>query len=125
MRDETPEGIWGTTSGLTARVAYGFTTCYARSYSSLVTLVYVLGFVLSFLIPHPFPRTLLFMAIVSAVTDRARVDPADATALGFATFVSTTATPMIPLIGNSPLHPVFIGFAGVQVSTGGIGSTDV
>jgi hypothetical protein len=97
-------------------VVYGFTTRYARTYTSLVTLAYVLGLVLSFLMPHPFPPTRLFMAIVSAVIDRAQMDPADATALGFATFASATATSMILLTGNSLLHPVIIGFAGVPVS---------
>jgi len=60
-----------TNSGLATRVAYYFMTRYARSYTSLVTLVYVLGVVLSVLIPHPFPRTLLLMALVTAVIDRA------------------------------------------------------
>jgi hypothetical protein len=117
MRDETPEGIRGTTSDLAALLAYGFTTRYAPTHTGLVTLAYVLGFALSFLTPHPFPPTLLFMVIVSAVIDRARMDPADAIALGFATFISATATSMIPLTGNSLLHPVTIGFAGVQVSS--------
>jgi hypothetical protein len=108
MRDETPEVIWGTTSGPAARVAYGFTTRYARTYTSLVTLAYVLGFVPSFLIPHPFPPTRLFMAIVSGVIARARMDPADATGLGFATFVSATkechmASGFLTDCGSAPL----------------------
>jgi hypothetical protein len=56
------------------------------------------------------------MAIVTAVIDRAQMDPADATALGFATFASAIATSAILLPGNSLLHAVIIGFAGVQAS---------
>jgi di/tricarboxylate transporter len=75
-----------TKSGLATRVAYYFMTRYARSYTSMVTLVYVLGVVLSVLIPYPFPRTLLIIAIVTAVIDNSQMEQADATALGFATF---------------------------------------
>jgi hypothetical protein len=46
-------------------------------------------------LPHPFLRTLLIMTIVTAVNGRAQMEPADATALGFATFASATATSMI------------------------------
>jgi di/tricarboxylate transporter len=105
-----------TNSGLATRVASGVMTRYARSYTSLVTLVYVLGVVLSVLIPHPFPRTLLLMALVTAVIDRAQLEPADATALGFATFASATATSMILLTGDALLNTASIGFAGVPVS---------
>jgi di/tricarboxylate transporter len=78
--------------------------------------VYVLGVVLSVLIPHPFPRTLLIIAIVTAVIDNSQMEQEDATALGFATFASSTATSMILLTGNVLLNTVIIGFAGVPVS---------
>lgn len=105
-----------TNSGLATRVAYGLMSRYARSYASTVTLVYVLGFVLSFLIPHPFPRTLLIMAMVTAVIEGSRMEPADARALGFATFASATATSMILLTGDPALNTASIAFAGVELS---------
>jgi anion transporter len=105
-----------TKSGLATRVAYCCMTRYAHSYTSMVTLVYVLGFVLSFLIPHPFPRTLLIMALVTAVIDGSHIGPAGAAALGFATFTSATATSMILLTGDSTLNTASLGFAGMQVS---------
>jgi anion transporter len=105
-----------TKSGLATRVAYALMSRYARSYTSTVTLVYVLGFVLSILIPHPFPRTLLVMAVVGAIIEGSRMEPASARALGFATFASATATSMILLTGDSLLNTASIGFAGVPVS---------
>jgi anion transporter len=105
-----------TKSGLATRVAYTLMSRYARSYASTVTLVYVLGFVLSILIPHPFPRTLLVMAVVGAIIEDSRMEPAGARALGFATFASATATSMILLTGDSLLNTASIGFAGVPVS---------
>ncbi len=43
-----------TKSGLAQRVAYFFMIRYATSYRSMIVLTYVLGLVLSLLIPHPF-----------------------------------------------------------------------
>jgi anion transporter len=103
-------------SGLGTRVAYGLMSRYARSYVSTVTLVYVLGFVLSFLIPHPFPRTLLIMAMLSAIIERSEMQAADARALGFATFAGATATSMILLTGDALLNTASIGFAGREVT---------
>ena len=105
-----------TKSGLAARVAYGLMSRYARSYASTVTLVYVLGFLLSFLIPHPFPRTLLIMGMVTAIIEGSRMEPADARALGFATFASATATSMILLTGDALLNTASLGLAGVKLS---------
>ncbi len=105
-----------TKSGLATRVANGLMSRYARSYASTVTLVYVLGFVLSFIIPHPFPRTLLIMAMVTAVIEGSRMEPADARALGFATFASATPTSMILLTGDSALNTASIAFAGAELS---------
>jgi anion transporter len=105
-----------TKSGLAMRVAYVLMSRYARSYASIVTLVYVLGFILSFLIPHPLPRTLLIMAMVTAIIEGSRMEPADARALGFATFAGATATSMILLTGDSLLNTASIGFAGVKLS---------
>ncbi len=105
-----------TKSGLATRVAYGLMSRYARTYAKTVTLVYLLGFVLSFLIPHPFPRTLLIMSMVTAIIEGSRMEPADARALGFATFASATATSMILLTGDAALNTASIGFAGVELS---------
>jgi anion transporter len=103
-------------SGLGARVAYGLMSRYARSYASTVTLVYVLGFLLSLLIPHPFPRTLLIMAMVSVIIERSQMEAADARALGFATFAGATATSMILLTGDALLNTASIGFAGRELT---------
>ena len=70
-----------TKSGLAQRVAYFFMIRYATSYRSLVVLTYVLGFLLSLLIPHPFPRALLLMAIIGAIIRQAGMNRADALSL--------------------------------------------
>ena len=104
-----------TKSGLAQRVAYFFMIRYATSYRSLVVLTYVLGFLLSLLIPHPFPRALLLMAIIGAIIRQAGMNRADAAALGLSVFVATTATSTILLTGDSTLNLAAIGFSGVTI----------
>jgi anion transporter len=104
-----------TKSGLARRVAYFFMIRFATSYRSLVVLTYVLGFVLSLLIPHPFPRALLTMAVIGAIVRHAGMNKADAAALGLSVFVAATATSMILLTGDSTLNIAAVGFSGVQV----------
>lgn len=104
-----------TKSGLAQRVAYFFMLRYATSYRSLILLTYGLGFVLSLLIPHPFPRALLIMAVMAAMIQKARINQADAAALGLSVFVATTATSMIFLTGDSTLNIATVGFSGVTV----------
>jgi anion transporter len=104
-----------TKSGLAQRVAYYFMLRYATSYRSLIVLTSGLGVVLSLLIPHPFPRALLVMAVMGAIIQQARIDPADAAALGLSVFVATTATSMIFLTGDSTLNIATVGFSGVTV----------
>lgn len=105
-----------TKSGLAQRVAYFFMILYATSYRSLIVLTYVLGFVLSFLIPHPFPRALLMMSLIRAIIQKAGMNKADAASLGLSVFVATTATSTILLTGDSTLNIATVGFSGLNVS---------
>jgi anion transporter len=105
-----------TKSGLAQRVAYYFMIRYATSYRSLVVLTYVLGLVLSLLIPHPFPRVLLTMAVIGAIIRQAKMNEADAAALGLSVFVAATATSTILLTGDSTLNIATVGISGVHVS---------
>jgi anion transporter len=105
-----------TKSGLAQRVAYFFMIRYATSYRNLIVLTYVLGFVLSFLIPHPFPRALLMMSLMRAIIQKAGMNKADAASLGLSVFVATTATSVILLTGDSTLNIATVGFSGLNVS---------
>jgi len=104
-----------TKSGLANRVAYFFMIRFANSYRNVILLAYVLGFVLSFLIPHPFPRTLLIMALVSQIIKRSGANKRDAASLGLAVFTSATATSMILLTGDAMLNVAAVAFSGTRV----------
>jgi anion transporter len=105
-----------TKSGLAERVAYFFMIRYATSYRSLIVLTYVLGFVLSFLIPHPFPRALLMMSLIRAIVQKSGMNKVDAASLGLSVFVATTATSTILLTGDSTLNIATVGFSGLTLS---------
>lgn len=104
-----------TKSGLAERVATFFIIRYASSYRSLIILTYVLGFVLSFLIPHPFPRALLLMSLMRAILQKSGMNAADAASVGLSVFVATTATSTILLTGDSTLNLATVGFSGLSL----------
>jgi anion transporter len=104
-----------TKSGLAGRIATFFILRYARSYRSLISLSYVLGFVLSFLIPHPFPRALLLMSLMRAIIQKSGMNAADAASVGFSVFVASTATSTILLTGDSTLNLATVGFSGTSL----------
>jgi anion transporter len=105
-----------TKSGLAERVALFFMRRYATSYRKIIALTYGLGFVLSLLIPHPFPRALLMMSLVRAIILKAKINRVDAASLGLSVFVSTTATSTILLTGDSTLNIATVGFSGAPLS---------
>lgn len=102
-------------SGLAERVAAFFVVRFANSYRSLIVLTYVLGFVLSILIPHPFPRALLLMSLMRAIIRMSGMNVVDAASVGLSVFVATTATSTILLTGDSTLNLAAVGFAGVSI----------
>jgi anion transporter len=104
-----------TKSGLAQRVAYFFVLRFATSYRSMIVLTYVLGLVLSLLVPHPFPRALLTMAVIGAIIQKARMNKADGASLGLSVFVASTATSMILLTGDSTLNIATVGFSGLSL----------
>jgi di/tricarboxylate transporter len=104
-----------TKSGLAERVATFFIIRYATSYRSLIILTYVLGFVLSFLIPHPFPRALLLMSLMRVIIQKSGMNAADAASVGLSVFVASTATSTILLTGDSTLNIATVGFSGLSV----------
>jgi di/tricarboxylate transporter len=104
-----------TKSGLAERVATFFIIRYASSYRNLIILTYVLGFVLSFLIPHPFPRALLLMSLMRVIIQKSGMNAVDAASVGLSVFVATTATSTILLTGDSTLNIATVGFSGLSL----------
>ena len=61
-------------SGLGRRMAYLFTLRFVSSYRSLIAACYILGFLLSILIPHPWPRSFMIMAVMAIIIRSAKLE---------------------------------------------------
>jgi anion transporter len=103
-------------SGLGRRVAYHFTIRYVHSYKSIIAACYILGFLLSIMIPHPWPRSFMIMAVMTVIIKSAKLEPKYAAQIGLTTFAASCPTSMILLTGDSTLNVVAMNFAGVDAS---------
>ncbi|QLA19774.1 SLC13 family permease [Desulfolutivibrio sulfoxidireducens] len=103
-------------SGLGKRIAYLYIIKYVNSYRSIIIGMYVLGFLLSFLIPHPWPRSFLIMSVVAIIVKSAKIPVKDAVNIGLAVFAGSVPTSMILLTGDATVNPVAIEMSGQTVS---------
>ena len=105
-----------TVSGLGRRIAFAFITRFVSSYQSVIISAYVLTFVLSFLIPHPWPRAFLIMGVMGVVVKSANLKGRDAAAIGLAVFAGSAPVSMILLTGDSAINVLAVSFSGQEVS---------
>ncbi len=103
-------------SGLGKRIAYQFIIKYVSSYTSIIVSAYMLGFILSFLIPHPWPRCFLIMSVMAIIIKSASIPAKDAANIGLAVFASSAPVSMILLTGDSTINIVAVGFSGQELS---------
>ncbi len=93
-------------SGLGERIAYAFMLKFVRDAKSLIISIFALTFVLSLLIPHPFPRAFLILAVVSVIAESAGYGDDDRGKLGFLVFAAAAPGSMFFLTGDSTLNPL-------------------
>ena len=103
-------------SGLGRRIAYIYILRYVHSYQSIIIGAYVLGFLLSFLIPHPWPRCFLIMPVMATIIGSSKLSAPDGANIGLAVFAGSAPTSMILLTGDSSLNIVAVGFSGQELS---------
>lgn len=98
-------------SGLGERIAYWFALRFVRDWKSLVTSIFVLTFILSLLIPHPFPRAFMILAVMLAICDAAKMSQTDKNKVGFLTFAAAAPGSMFFLTGDATLNPLVASYA--------------
>lgn len=103
-------------SGLAQRMAGGLLRRWRGGYTGLVLIAYSASLLLSPLVPIPFPRSLLVMAVFDAVLGRAGATPAQRAAVGFAVFTSATATSSALLTGDAVLNGAALQIAGAHLT---------
>ncbi len=107
-------------SGLGERIAYAFMLKFVKNYKSLVVSIFVLTFILSLLIPHPFPRAFLIMSVVTVICESAGYNAEDKGKLGFLVFAAAAPGSMFFLTGDSTLNPLVAQYSS---ENGGINPT--
>lgn len=100
-------------SGLGKRIAFIYALRYITGYKSVIVAAYLLGFLLSFLIPHPWPRSFMIVSVLAMVTRSANMPKEDSANIGLAVFASSTATSTILLTGDSTLNIAALGLGGM------------
>lgn len=103
-------------SGLGKRIALGLLARWVSTYTGFIGSIFLLSLFLSLLIPSPFPRVLLLIAVVKGITDSAGLTKDDKIAVNFAVFVSSTATSMVFYTGDVLLNGATASLSGTAVS---------
>ena len=98
-------------SGLGERIAYWFALKFVRDWKSLVISVFALTFILSLLIPHPFPRAFMILAVMHAICDASKMSQADKNKVGFLVFAAAAPGSMFFLTGDATINPLVASYA--------------
>ena len=101
-----------TRSGLAGRISLNLVSRVAGSYRGLIIAIYGLNLVLAPLIPLPFPRAFLIMALVQQIINHSDVDDRTQASLGFAVFMGSVPASMMLLTAEAVLNPVTASLAG-------------
>lgn len=100
------------TSGLGERIAYNYMLRFVTGYKSIIIGVFALTAILSLLIPHPWPRAFLIIAVMSVVIESSGIEKADAVKIGFSVFAASVPCSLIFLTGDAVINPLAASYAG-------------
>lgn len=103
-------------SGIAEKIVSSLLGNGSLSFPRLVCLIYLSQAVLTFIIPHPFPRNLLLMACLYGVLEQNRISATDAAKIGFIVFSSGPPISTIILTGDSVLNPTTVALSGTSLS---------
>lgn len=106
-------------SGLGERIAYKFIIRFVDSFRSIIISIFALTFLLSLIIPHPWPRAFIIMSVMTVIIENAGINKNDASKIGLTVFAASIPISMIFLTGESTLNFMTLEFAGVDLSWGG------
>ncbi len=98
--------------GLAERIAVLLVSRYVHSYRQLVVMIYILNIILAPLVPLPFPRAFLIMALVREIIRSSDVGARGRANLGFCVFMGSVPASMMFLTSEAILNPVTASLAG-------------
>lgn len=100
-------------SGLGERIAYNYTLRFVKSFKSIIIGVFVLTFLLGFLIPQPWARAFLLIAVMNVVAQSSGIAKEDTVKIGLAVFAASVPVSLITLTGDAGLN----AFVGLMTNT--------
>jgi len=103
-------------SGLGERLSYAFILRFVRGWRSIILSIFVLTFILSLLIPSPWPRAFLIMSVMAVVIRSANIPQKDAAVIGFTVFAASVPVSLIFMTGDATINPLAASYAGESVS---------
>ncbi|HPW99753.1 MAG TPA: SLC13 family permease [Sedimentibacter sp.] len=103
-------------SGLGERIAYNFILRFVNDYKSVIISIFFLTFILSIIIPHPWPRAFIIMSVISVVINSAKMPKEDSIKAGFTVFASAVPVSMIFLTGDSLINSLAVQSSKTSVS---------
>lgn len=102
-------------SGLGERIAYNFILKFVDSYRSIIISIFLLTFMLSILIPHPWPRAFLIMSVMTVIIKSADIPREDAVKIGFTVFAASVPVSMVFLTGDSVINVLAVQAIGKSI----------
>jgi len=106
-------------SGLGERIAYWFILRFVKGYRSIIVSVFFLTFILSLIIPHPWPRAFLIMSVMHVLIKNAGICKEDAINIGFSVFAASVPVSLIFLTGDSVINALAVQNSGESLGWGG------
>lgn len=103
------------TSGLGERIAYNYMLRFVKDYKSIIIGIFVLTFILSLLIPHPWPRAFLIMSVMAVIIGSSNIPKEDAVKIGLTVFAASVPVSLIFLTGDSVINPLAVAASGVKL----------
>lgn len=103
-------------SGLGKRLSYIFVLRFVRTWKSIIISIFALTFVLSLLIPHPWPRAFLVMSVMRVLIQAAHIPKRESTIIGFSVFAASVPISLIFMTGDATINPLAASYASSPVS---------
>ncbi|HHW74253.1 MAG TPA: SLC13 family permease [Firmicutes bacterium] len=103
-------------SGLGERIAYQIILKFVKNFRSTIVSIFIITFILSLLIPHPWPRAFLIMAVMMVLIDSAKIPKEDATKIGFTVFAASVPVSLVFLTGDALISPLAVASSGMELS---------
>jgi di/tricarboxylate transporter len=100
------------TSGLGQRIAYNYMLRFVKDFKSVIVGIFVLTFILSLLIPHPWPRALMIMAVMAVIIKSSNIPKEDGIKIGFTVFAASVPVSLIFMTGDATINILAADYAG-------------